>query len=126
RAEEAVAQIGRHGKGGSGGAAEIAAEEPAQIGHVLDGPGPVELPALAQLAHHLVGGEVAREDPRGIAGDEPDDGEDEHGDHEERRYPGGETGEDSAPGHLVRPALTPRSTRDAGGGATRAGSSRGP
>src|SRR5262249_4578069 len=87
---------------GGRGAAEIAPEEPAEIGHVLDGPGPIQLPALAQLAHDLVGREVAGEDARGIAGDEPDDGEDEPGDHEERRHSGDQAGEDAAPGHVAR------------------------
>src|SRR5262245_28910900 len=111
---------------------EVAVERPRsprrspEIGHVLDGPGAIELPALAQLAHDLVGREVAGEDARGIAGDEPDDGEDEPGHHEERRHPGDQAGEDAAPGHVVLPRLSLRSRRDAGGGATRVDSSRGP
>src|SRR5262249_30506637 len=44
---------------------------------------------------------VACEDARGIAGDEPDDGEDEPGDYEERRHPGDQAGEDAAPGHVA-------------------------
>ena len=84
------------------------------------------MPALAQLLDNLVGGEVAGEDAGWIAGDQPDDGEDQHGDDEQRRDAGDQAGEDEAPDHLPCPVLTPRSRRDAGGGATRADSSRGP
>ena len=97
-----------------------------QIRGVLHGQRAVELPALAQLGHRLLGRHVAGEEARGIAGDEADHREHQDRDQQQGGHAGQAAGEAEAQHGRRGRRASPRSGPGGAGRATPAGSSRAP